>query len=120
MPRGGKREGAGRKLGSRTKNVSEVKEAARKYGVAAIEALAELAGLTGSKPAESEQVRVSASTIILDRGFGRPTQAIAGDPEHPIEMSSKIEYVIIDTGVPRHEDYEPKRTSIGPVERPKH
>lgn len=79
MTHGGKRDGAGRKPGSGNKASMALKEHARQYGPAIIDALAELAGLVGDKPAASEQVRVAAMNILLDRGFGKAPQAITGE-----------------------------------------
>lgn len=66
MPRGGKREGSGRKAGTPNKATVEVKRLAQKHGPAALVELARLAG-----NAVSEQARVSAASIILDRAYGK-------------------------------------------------
>jgi hypothetical protein len=41
--------------------------------------LAALAGVDGSPGARNEAVRASAATALLDRGWGRPIQMVAGD-----------------------------------------
>lgn len=76
MKRGGKRPGAGRKKGSLARATREQKatlgELARKYTDQAMKTLAEVAG-----KGESESARVAASIAILDRGYGKPLQAVA-------------------------------------------
>lgn len=73
--RGGKRPGAGRKRGSRDratgKQIASISELARQHAVEAIETLVSVA-----KGGESEAAKVSAANAILDRGYGRPSQAI--------------------------------------------
>jgi hypothetical protein len=76
MPqRGGKRPGAGRPKGSKDKATREqgatLGEMARTHTELALKVLADVA-LKG----ESEAARVSAANAILDRGYGRPSQAI--------------------------------------------
>ena len=75
MPRGGKRPGAGRKAGSPNKVLHErrieIKALAREHTT---EAIAELARL--ATKADSEAARVAAIKELLDRGYGRSTQAM--------------------------------------------
>jgi hypothetical protein len=78
---GGKRKGAGRKPGSLGRATADIKAIARPYGAPAIAELARLAGLTAEAGALSEQTRVAALRELLDRGFGRATQHIAGDAD---------------------------------------
>jgi hypothetical protein len=74
----GERRG-GRQAGTPNKATSEIKEAAREFGPAAITRLAELAGLIEKKPgAESEQTQLGAMRELLDRGYGKAAQAITG------------------------------------------
>ena len=58
--------------------VAEVREQARKHTKAAIDKLAAL-----MKEGQSEQAQIMAANSLLDRGWGRPTQPIAGDDEAP-------------------------------------
>jgi hypothetical protein len=83
MPRGGRREGAGRPIGSISKTTAEIKTLAQAYGAAAITALAELAGLAPGTRAEAETARISAIKELLDRAYGRSTQPLSGDTEAP-------------------------------------
>lgn len=89
---GGKREGAGRKVGSLNKATSEarfeIKELAQKHAPAA---LAELARLMAS--AESEATRVAAIKEILDRAYGKAPQAITGDDGGPVQHSITISWM---------------------------
>ena len=71
----------GRKAGTPNKYSSEVKEAAQKFGQAALDQLARL--MTTS---ESDSVRVAACNAILDRAYGKPLAQIAhtGKDDRPI------------------------------------
>ena len=64
--------------GGRPRGFAEVRELAREHTVAAIEKLVAIM-TTG----QSEQAQLLAANSLLDRGWGKPTQAIAGDPEGP-------------------------------------
>ncbi len=68
---GGRRPGAGRPLGSPNKLTRPLKELAALHSEACIAVLVEL-----RDHAESEQVRLAAANALLDRGHGRPRQAI--------------------------------------------
>jgi hypothetical protein len=57
----------------------EIRDLARQYGPASIATRAAMAGLTDEPCATNEAVRVAALRELLDRGFGRPMQAIAAD-----------------------------------------
>jgi hypothetical protein len=66
--------------GGRPKVLGEVQELARQYAPSAIVELARL-----SQKAKSETARIAAIRELLDRGYGRPRQAMevtapAGDP----------------------------------------
>jgi hypothetical protein len=64
---------------------------AQKYTDDAIRTLSEIM-LRG----EMETARIAAARELLDRGHGKATQVIAGDPEHPMSF-------VVMTGVPRIE-----------------
>lgn len=93
-PKGTPKSG-GRKKGSLNKATAEAKrsleELARTHTATAMQALAHVAD-----HGESEAARVSAATAILDRGYGKPKQAL----EHSGEGGGPV---FIVTGVPRDE-----------------
>lgn len=68
---GGKRPGAGRKPGAVSKAKRELAEMAKEHAEQALAVLAQIM-VNG----ESDAARVSAANSILDRGFGRPFQAL--------------------------------------------
>lgn len=71
--RGGKRQGAGRKPGSKDRSTVEqsatLSELAREHTSTALDVLVQVA-----QASESDAARVSAANSILDRGYGKPTQ----------------------------------------------
>lgn len=79
MARGGARPGAGRKPGIRNRVTKDIKELAQSYGEDAIRRLAILASDDSIAPA----AQVAAIKELLDRGYGKATQPIAGDPDMP-------------------------------------
>lgn len=68
---GGARPGAGRKAGKVSKAKRELADMAKDHAEMALRTLAEIA-----QNGESEAARVSAATAILDRGYGKPAQAV--------------------------------------------
>ena len=70
--------GASGNPGGRPAALSEVRELARKHTAAAIAKLVKIA-----ERGKSEMACIAAATALLDRGWGRPTQPIAGDDEMP-------------------------------------
>jgi hypothetical protein len=70
MPHGGRRKGAGRKLGSFNKLTSEMKERAMTLGMEALERVGEV-----SEKPESDASLIRAAGLLLSHGFGRPAQA---------------------------------------------
>ena len=83
--RGGKRPGAGRKPGQRTKAKIELMEAAKVYTAEALETLAHV-----MRSGDSEAARVAAADKLLDRGHGKPAQAITGADGGPISLETLI------------------------------
>ncbi len=62
---------------------AEIRSLARSHTEAAIKVLAGVMNQKKTPPA----ARVSAAVALLDRGWGKPTQMIADDPEgEPIEV----------------------------------
>lgn len=88
---GGKRPGAGRPKGSLNKATADIKALAMEHAPSAMAELARLA-----TKAESEAARVAAIKELFDRGFGRPSQALAvgGDPNAPpIQSELTVKFV---------------------------
>jgi hypothetical protein len=78
----GPNAGKGRPVGSKNKITFDIKALAKSYGNAAITRLAELAGFIPDKPAaKKEETQVAAIRELLDRGFGKPKQALTLDGE---------------------------------------
>ena len=72
--------------GGRPKGYQEMQAAARKHTAAALATL--VAALS------DEKLCVSAATALLDRGWGKPAQAMTGEGGGPIRL-------IVESGVPR-------------------
>lgn len=82
----GERRG-GRAKGTPNKATAEIKAIAQPYSAQAIETLAHI-----MKAGESEAARVSAANAILDRAWGKPSQAVHhSDPEGgPIKHAHQL------------------------------
>jgi hypothetical protein len=80
---GGARPGAGRPKGSLNKATADIKAAAQAYTEDALATLAQI-----MKAGESEAARVAAANSILDRGFGKPRQAVDLDAQVKAEFST--------------------------------
>ena len=99
MAGGGSRPGerrGGRKRGTPNKATAEIKSLARKYGPAAIKEAAKLAGLVGNGKgrAESEQARIAALSIILDRAYGKAAQPHTGEGgEGPVQIQQLLDAI---------------------------
>jgi hypothetical protein len=91
--RGGKREGAGRKRGVKNKRTQEIESAAQKYATDALEALHHVA-----TKGESEGARVSAATALLDRGWGKPRQAVEHTGEGGGAVEVKVTHQVVEPG----------------------
>lgn len=53
-----------------------------------------LAGIMNKETAP-ESARVAAANSLLDRGWGKAVQTIAGDEENPLQVVTKIELVAL-------------------------
>ncbi len=73
---------------------AQLKELARQHTAEAVETLVALMNDTSTPPA----ARVAAIKEILDRGHGKATQVVAGDPDNPLVVQ-QIAFKVID---PRH------------------
>lgn len=73
------------------KTPTDIRSLARKHTEAAINCLVGIMNQPEAPPA----ARVSASSAILDRGWGKPVQAIAG-PEGEDGRPSAIQIMIVD------------------------
>lgn len=75
--------------GGRPKEDNEVKDLARKHTKTAI------ARLVFWMNSDNPKASVSASQALLDRGYGKPAQAITGPNGGPVQFQ-KIERVVVD------------------------
>lgn len=75
--------------GGRPKENAEVKALARAQGPKAINKLAALLD------SDDERTVIAASQALLDRGFGKPAQAIVGgdDDDNPIKVEGVLKLV---------------------------
>lgn len=89
MPRGGKREGSGRKSGEQDKPRQHITNQARKHSEKALSVLLQLLA------DESPSIRLQAAKEIMDRAHGKPAQSIqhSGDEDKPINHSLKVEFI---------------------------
>lgn len=81
----------GRPPGALNKNTADIRALARSYGPDAIMRLAELAGFAVGEDgkrlpaAVSEATQIAATNSLLDRGYGKAVQPVAGaDGEGPV------------------------------------
>ena len=94
--------------------VVEVRELARAHGPKAIERLAAMMG------SENEHVAVRAAEALLDRGYGRPPQAmVIREPEEPnIEFNVRVVKTHVDAEEPRRQEgTSPPPTTVWPDTR---
>lgn len=93
--RGGARPGAGRKRGRPDRATAEQKEGleerARKHVDVALQTLVEIATNGDSEPA-----RVTAANSLLDRGYGKPRQAVEHSGEGGGPLLVTVTHRIID------------------------
>jgi hypothetical protein len=118
MPKGGKRIGAGRHIGSINKRDTagvRLSLIAQQHTAEAIQTL-----LNVMKNGKSDGARVFAACAVLDRGYGRPaTQVEIVEPEEPVvyRTVAEISEALIKRGVPPHlfrkvaEDFEKYATA---------
>lgn len=79
----------GRPKGSKNKAVADIRALAQSYGPDAVDRLYEIMNNNDAPPAS----QVAAARELLDRGFGKATQFIANDPDHPVlNLGPKIDW----------------------------
>ena len=71
----------GRKKGTLNKVTAELKALTNQYGEEAVLSIVKLA-----REAENEQTRLAAWKELLDRGWGKPAQAVVGDNDQPVAI----------------------------------
>ena len=74
------------------KTPTEIRSLARSHTETAINCLVGIM----NKYSAPEASRVAAANSLLDRGWGKPTQPIAGEDGDAIKLIHKIERVIVD------------------------
>ena len=82
------RKTGGRRKGTPNKTTAELRGAAQQYTLAALEGLAQIA-----RTSESDAAKVSAWKAILDRGYGKPAQALqlGADPDSmPVVFNMRL------------------------------
>lgn len=88
----------------------EVKKLAQAWGPDAIDTLAELM----NDARQPGATRVAAAKELLDRGFGKSTQFIAGDDDAPpIQFTTKIEWDKLPLDTLKQLLGAAKRSSVG-------
>jgi hypothetical protein len=75
------RKTGGRKAGTPNRATRSMNDIARGYGPRVIEKLWMIC-----ENGESDAAKVSAARELLDRGYGKPAQALVGDPNEPVEI----------------------------------
>jgi hypothetical protein len=85
---------------SMAKTLTDIRSLARSHTRSAILALA---GVMRSKDA-SHAARVSAATALLDRGWGRPPQALQTNEDGALELIHRIERVIVRPDAPEGDE----------------
>ena len=99
------RKTGGRLKGTANKATAEIRAAFQKHGDELVQALLKLT------QSADERVRLGAITAALDRGWGKPAQAlqIKGDPDSPV-----ILHLAMGDGlVPKVIEHEPVPDALG-------
>lgn len=86
-----RRPGPGRPPGRKNSSTLEIEAKAKKYAGDALKALLDVA-----RNSENDSARVAAASALLDRGYGRPKQALehTGGNGGPVQLN--ITHEIID------------------------
>ncbi len=82
----GHTKAGGRKKGTPNKATTEIRAAFQKHGEELVRALLALC------KSDDERVRLAAITAALDRGWGKPAQAlqVRGDPDSPVIFNLRL------------------------------
>jgi Family of unknown function (DUF5681) len=75
--------------GGRPRVLAEVRELARAHTASALNALVEIAKNKKAPPA----ARIAAANSILDRGYGKPAQLVAGNDEAAPTTELNVRFV---------------------------
>jgi len=88
------RKTGGRRRGTPNKTTAEIKAAFQKHGYELVRALLALC------KSDDERVRLAAITAALDRGWGKPAQAlqVQGDPDSPVIFNLRLGEGMLDGG----------------------
>jgi len=70
--------------------LTDIRSLARSHTDMALRTLAGIAEQGDAPPA----ARVAAATALLDRGWGKPTQPIAGDEDNPLVIQQIIRKIV--------------------------
>ena len=90
-PRGPKPPTSGRRKGTPNKSTATIKDLAQKHGPAMIEALRQIAD------DQKHPARVAAIRELLDRGYGKPSQAHTDQDGEPIQLLGIVARPVIGT-----------------------
>lgn len=88
---GGARAGAGRKKGKVSQAVRDLRDMAKDHAKDALDVLVTIA----MSPAAAESARVAAANAILDRGYGKPSQALDHTSSDGSMTPTRIELVAL-------------------------
>lgn len=89
MPRGGKREGSGRKKGATTKRTREIAEQVVKSGLTPLEYMMRVVRNGRADPGRRDDMAKAAAPYV----HPRLTSIEGGDPSKPINLGVKVEEV---------------------------
>lgn len=89
--RGGARPGAGRPKGRKSSKTLEIEAKAKLYAGDALQALVDVA-----QNSENDSARVSAAQAILDRGYGKPRQALEHTGEDGGPVAIDVTHRVLD------------------------
>jgi hypothetical protein len=86
----------GKPPGTKNRTTIELQQAAQEYNEAALKTLAHICA-----HGESEQARITAAIALLDRGYGRPAQAVRLGPDPASPLGKILEEISgINRGFP--------------------